>query len=101
MRVVARRRKEKYFHEVTVPSAILLQQAYRTHRAMKLFKVARVRYRAAIKIQGWYRGCLASASMKEMFAELGLRQAERNRFHEEFGKIDKVHGTRRQFLGLC
>ena len=37
---------------------------------MKLFKVARVRYRAAIKIQGWYRGCLASASMKEMFAEM-------------------------------
>ena len=98
VRVVARRRKEKYFHEVTVPSAILLQQAYRTHRAMKLFKVARVRYRAAIKIQGWYRGCLASASMKEMFAE--MEKAYRDKLATALQSAFRAYKARCRFQGV-
>jgi hypothetical protein len=98
VRVVSRRRKEKYFHEVIVPSAILLQQRYRTHRAMKLFQVARVRYKAAIKIQNFYRGCLAAASMREMFAE--MEKAYRDKLATALQSAFRAYKARCKFQGV-
>lgn len=98
VRVVARRRKEKYFNEVIVPSAILLQQKYRTHRAMKLFKVAKVRYRAAIKIQSFYRGCLAAASMREAFAK--MEKAYRDKLATALQSAFRAYKARCRFQGV-
>ena len=98
VRVVARRRKEKYFNEVIVPSAILLQQKYRTHRAIKLFKVAKVRYRAAIKIQSFYRGCLAAASMREAFAE--MEKAYRDKLATALQSAFRAYKARCRFQGV-
>jgi hypothetical protein len=98
VRVVARRRKEKYFNEVVVPSAIKMQQVYRTHRAKIHLKILLRRNRAALKIQNFYRGCLAAASMREAFKE--MERAYRNKLATALQSAFRAYKARCKFAGV-